>query len=688
VKSVSNALADWLDRHQFSESGVLMWTALLVGIGTGLGAVLFRYMIQGVTWVGYTWMPEVLKGWGKAYVVLVPVVGGFLVGPMIYFFAREAKGHGVPEVMEAVALSGGRIRPIVALIKALASAVTIGVGGSVGREGAMVQIGSGLGSSLGQLLHLNDERVRTLVACGAAGGIAATFNSPIAGAIFALEIILGELSVRYFSAVVISSVAASVIGRAFFGAQPAFQVPVQYEIVSLWEYGFYAVLGVLAAVVGVVFVRTLYWSEDVFDSWKKIPEWVKPAIGGAMLGAVALAYPLITGITWDRMPQVFNVGYDIITAALANQLVLGVVLVLMVLKLIVTDITLGSGGSGGIFAPALFMGAMLGTALGLGLNSVFPGITAPPGAYALVGMAAVFSASAHAPITAALIVFELTDDYRIILPLLLTVVLATVLAQAVLRGESIYTLKLTRRGVRLQRGRDIDILRGVTVAEVMSHEMDTVTTDMTIVELSETFNRTHHHGLPVLDLKGNLWGVVTLSDLDRAVGAGMSRRTTIAEIGTCRPSLQVAYPDETIAVVLSRMGTRGLGRLPVVPRDEDGQLLGMIRRGDIIRAYNIALARRGEMRHRAARMQMENKDGTEFIELTLSEEDAVVGKSVKDVAAILPDDCILISIRRNEHTLFPHGNTIFRAGDHITAFINFEVTEEVLGCLRGDTQEA
>jgi len=688
VKNVSNALVDWLDRNQFSESGVLIWTALLVGIGTGFGAVSFRYLIRLVGWVGYTWLPGVLSGWGKAYAVLVPVVGGMIVGPMIYFFAREAKGHGVPEVMEAVALSGGRIRPIVAVIKSLASSITIGSGGSVGREGPIVQIGSALGSSLGQLLHLSDERIRNLVACGAAGGIAATFNSPIAGVTFALELILGEFNVRYFSTVVISAVAASVIGQAFFGSTPAFPVPMQYDITNVWEYAFYPVLGVLAAVVGVLFVRSLYWSEDLFDGWKAVPEWIKPAVGGAILGGLALGYPLVTGVTWQGMPQIYNVGYNVIEAALTNQLTLTVVATLLVLKLLATIVTLGSGASGGVFAPSLFMGAMLGTAFGLGINLIFPSITAPPGAYALVGMAAVFSAGAHAPITATLILFELTGDYRIILPLMLTVGVATGLAQAVLRGESIYTLKLTRRGIRLQRGRDIDILRGVTVAEVMSHETDTVTIDMTLVELSETFNRTHHHGLPVLDLSGHLWGVVTVSDLDRAVEAEKPRRTPVSEIGTTYPNLKVVYPDETIDMVLTRMGTRGVGRLPVVPRDDPDKLLGMIRRGDIIRAYNIALARRGELRHRAARMQMRHADGTEFIELTLAEEDKVVGKSVKDVAAVLPDDCILISIRRNEYTLIPHGNTIFRAGDHLTAFIHNDVTEQVLGCLRGDAQES
>jgi CIC family chloride channel protein len=687
VRSVSNYLADWLDRHQFSESGVLIWTALLVGIGTGFGAVFFRYLIRWVSWVGYTWMPDVTAGWGKAYVVIVPVIGGMIVGPLIYFFAREAKGHGVPEVMEAVALRGGRIRPIVAVVKSLASSLTIGSGGSVGREGPIVQIGSALGSSMGQLLHLSDERIRNLVACGAAGGIAATFNSPIAGVVFALELILGEFNVRYFSTVVISAVSASVIGQAFFGITPAFPVPVEYSITSVWEYAFFPVLGVLAALIGVLFVRSLYWMEDLFDGWKSVPEWVQPAVGGAILGGLALGYPLLTGVTYEGMPQIYNVGYDIIEAALTNQLALTVVGTLLVLKLLATIITLGSGGSGGVFAPSLFMGAMLGTAFGLGLNRVFPAITAPPGAYALVGMAAVFSASAHAPITATLILFELTGDYQIILPLMLTVVIATVLAQVALHGESIYTLKLTRRGIRLQRGRDIDILTGVTVAEVMTHEVDTVTTDMTLVELSEAFNRMHHHGFPVLDRVGELRGVVTLADLDRAVVAEMPRRATVAEIATGGPRLIVAYPDETIAEVLARMGTRGLGRLPVVSRDDPRQLEGLIRRGDIIRAYNIAVARRGELRHRATRMRMKHQDDTEFVELTLKEGDNVVGKKVKEVASVLPDDCILISIRRDAHTLIPHGNTMFQAGDHITAFIHTDVTKQVFKCLRGEHHE-
>ena len=381
-RSTSNLIKLW----KSPSYALFMGTALIVGIGTGLGAVAFRFLIQGVEWVGYDWFPRITQQWGNAYVVIIPAIGGLIVGPLIYFFAREAKGHGVPEVMAAVALQGGRIRPVVAIVKSLASSITIGSGGSVGREGPIVQIGSALGSALGQKLGLSDDRIRNLVACGAAGGIAATFNAPIAGVVFALEIILGEFSVRYFSSVVVSAVTASVIGRAVFGDIPAFNIPFEYGISSIWEFAFYPILGVAAALVGVAFVRLLYWSEDIFEKWKAVPEWLQPMIGGLLLGGIALAYPVITGISWERMPQIYNVGYDVIESALANQLTLGVVLVLLVLKMVATSLTLGSGGSGGVFAPGLFMGAMFGVAFELTVNKIFPRIAAPAGAYALVGM--------------------------------------------------------------------------------------------------------------------------------------------------------------------------------------------------------------------------------------------------------------------------------------------------------------
>ncbi|MFN2128321.1 MAG: chloride channel protein, partial [Anaerolineales bacterium] len=429
--------------------------------------------------------------------------------------------------------------------------------------------------------------------------------------------------------------------------------------------------------------RTLYWSEDIFDNWKKAPPWLKPAIGGGLLGFVALIYPLTTGVTYNRVPQVYNVGYEVITSALSNKLLLGVVLSLLVLKIIATSLTLGSGGSGGVFAPSLFMGAMLGTAFELIVRIIFPGIIAPPGAYALVGMAAVFAASAHAPITAIIILFELTGDYRIILPLMLTVVVSTLLSQKFLKGESIYTLKLSRRGIHLKTGYDTDVMRGIEVKEAMTRSVDSVSENMTLAELSSFFSQTRHHGLPVLDENGKLWGIVTVSDIDRAVETNKPAEVKVRDIATKREKMLVAYPDESMGEALVRMGVRGVGRLPVVSRDDPTLLLGLIRRADIIRAYNLGITRRAETHKRTQKYKEMNLDEADFVNFEITKEDEVVGKYLKDFAPCLPDDCVLVSIQREGNILFPRGKSVFKAGDRITAFVRKEDVEFLQECIRG-----
>lgn len=684
--------ASWLRRSiqrlLASEEFVLVSTALLVGVGAGLGAVLFRYLITGVDRLAYDLLPTWFPSLGKGVVLVAPPVGGLLVGILVYRFAREAKGHGVPEVMEAVALRGGRIRPIVALIKALASSLSIGSGGSVGREGPIVQIGSALGSSVGQFFHLSDERIRNLVACGAAGGIAATFNAPIAGVIFALEVILGEFSVAYFSTVVISAVAAGAIGQAVFGATAAFPVPIEYHIVSVWEFGLYPLLGLLAALVGVAFVRALYWTEDLFARWKSVPGWLQPAVGGALLGLLALSYPRFSGIEWSRIPQVFNLGYDVIESTLQNQVVFQVVAWLLLLKLLATILTLGSGGSGGVFAPSLFMGSMLGAGFGVLVGNAAPFATAPPGAYALVGMGAVFAAAAHAPITAVLILFELTGDYQIILPLMLTIVVATLLARRWLSGESIYTLKLTRRGVHLQAGRDVDVLSSVRVEDVMTAEVTTVDYDLSIVGFSEVLDQRRFRGFPVLDDRGELWGIVTSSDLERAVQDDLPRSAQVSQIGTPRSRLVVAYRDDSIGDVLLKMGPRGLSRLPVVSRANPTQLVGLIGRQNVIRAYHVAMSRRSELAHRVRRSAMREPGGYEYVEIELEAGDPAVEKSIGELAPDLPEACVLVSILRDGAIVIPHGATKLEAGDVVTAYTRRPAAAELRATLKADAASA
>jgi CIC family chloride channel protein len=368
------------------------------------------------------------------------------------------------------------------------------------------------------------------------------------------------------------------------------------------------------------------------------------------------------------------------------SLPLSLLVMLLVMKLLATSFTLGSGNSGGVFAPGLFMGAVLGGIVGTVGQRFFPGVVAHPGAYAIVGMAAVFSGAARAPMTAVLIVFEMSNDYRLILPLMLATVISTLLAEGLYR-DSIYTEKLRLKGISLQQGRDLDILQGVMVHEVMTREVDTVPVDLSLAELSRVFNRTRHHGMAVVDKEGYLWGLVTISDLDRALGGAMPPESTISKIGTPLGKVVVVYPDEDIGEVLARMGIWDFGRLPVVERGETRRLVGMIRRQDIIRAYNLALARRAEVQHRTKHLQLRNLDGTDVVYLTLSMGDRAVGLALEALAETLPHECVLISVRRQGRVIIPHGDTVFQVGDQVTAFMGQADQEAYYLCMCGNRDE-
>jgi CIC family chloride channel protein len=651
-----------LDQQAISESGIIMITALVVGGGAGLGAVFFRWLIKSVQILAYGRLAGLLQNISHFYLLVIPALGGAIYGPLIYRFAREAKGHGVPEVMEAVALHGGRIRPRVAVIKSLASAVCIGTGGSVGREGPIAQIGSALGSTVGQLLHLSDERVRNLVACGAAGGIAATFNAPIAGAIFALEVIVGRLEVTYFGAVVISSVTAAVVAHVFEQGAFAFAVP-QYALISPWELILYIMLGVLAAIGAVGFIRLLYASEDLWERLH-LPEYIKPIAGGLLLGAIGF----LTLKSTDGFPRVFGVGYDSIGDVLFGRLASEALVGLFIFKMLATILTLGAGGSGGIFAPSLFMGAMLGSAFGRIVHLMFPTVTAPAGAYALVGMAAFFSGAAHAPVTAILILFEMTGDYRIILPLMLATVISTLVSR-ILSRDSIYTLKLTRRGIHLEQGHDIDIMQGVTVGEAMSTEVDKVPLNLPLRQLADKFAHTHNHGFAVVDGSSNLAGVVSIRDLEQAFAEGPVDGRTVADIATTE-DLLVSYPEEPVWKALCSMGPRDVSQLPVLQQKGSRRLAGLLRRRDIIQAYNHAIAKKAHDQHRAEALRVSKLDDAEFARVAITPTSASEGRLVSELE--LPEGCLIVSVRRGNQMIIPHGYTRLRAKDQLTIFADNE----------------
>ncbi len=584
---------------------------------------------------------------GPYALVIAPIAGGGLVGLLIHFSSPESAGPGVAHVMEALTLRGGRIRPIVIAAKPLATAITIGSGGSAGTVGPIVQIGSAVGSALSQLARLSDNRTKSLVAAGAAAGLAATFNAPLAGVMFAVEVLLAKFELVQFTSVVIAPVIASVIGHAYFGDAPAFGLPA-FAPPRAWELPIYGLLGVCAACVGVAFTRALYWVDDVFQDLA-FPPYLKPAAGGIAVGVIGL-----------RFPQIFGVGYDSVEAVAFNRLTLASLVFLGLLKLAASSVTIGSGGSGGIFGPSLFLGAMLGGVFGQLVHRAAP---ASPvrAAYALVGMSAVVGAAIRAPITASLMLFEMSRDYNAILPLMLATVISAVVARH-LFSESIFTVKLSRQGIDVHAGKDLDLMSTILVREAMTsiEDMSTVAPDTPLTELARLFDETHHHGLVVTDQHGRLQGVVTLDDLERAQ-AQQQMSGEVRDIHTT--NVHTVFPDQTLERALRHFGALDVGRVPVVDRGRPTQVLGVLRRGDIVRAYSRAYTDEQARLEYVNRARLERRTSENTLEFRLRERDQGVGRTLQELD--LPPGCLVVSIRRGGRTLIPKGSTRFEAGDRV-----------------------
>jgi len=572
------------NKFQFSENASLIAISFVVGISTGLGAVLFRWLILNFR--------DLFFGHGIGWLIpLIPMFGGLLVGPIVYFFSVEAKGHGVPEVMAAVALKSGVIRPRVAVAKAVASAICIGSGGSAGREGPIVQIGAAIGSTIGQFFKLSGDRVKILVGCGAAAGISAVFNAPIAGVIFALEIILGDFTIKTFSPVILSSVLSSVVSRTLLRDAPAFIVP-PYELVSAYEIPFYIILGGLAGIVAMLFTKTLYMTEDFFDYKLKIPGYLKPAFGGLILGFAGLIAVKLNYAGFDHLtaPAIFADGYESVSSVLGGGGLWYTLLALIVLKILATNLTLGSGNSGGIFAPSLFLGAMTGGLFGIIVHSLFPTVTAHPGAYALVGMAAVVAGTTHATITSILIVFEMTKDYRIMLALMVACVFSTLIARRLLPA-SIYTLKLIRKGIKLSGGRDVNLLEVIKVSEIMLRDFKTVPMHTSLPSLMHYLEESSETTLPVVTPDGKLYGMISFQDMRQLLTKHEVDTLVIAADIATREIISITE-DENLNQALEKFGIRDFDLLPVVDKDDPRKIKGVVHKSYLLSYYNKRLMER------------------------------------------------------------------------------------------------
>jgi CIC family chloride channel protein len=410
-----------------------------------------------------------------------------------------------------------------------------------------------------------------------AAGIAATFNAPIAGALFAAEVILGDFGIATFSPVVLSSVTATAISRHYFGDFPAFIIP-SYSVVSLWEFLFYPVLGVVAGLIAVLFTVTLYKIEDGFEALK-FPEYLKPALGGLLLGVMLI-----------KLPHVFGVGYGAINLSLKNQMPALILLSLVFVKILATSVTIGSGGSGGIFAPSLFIGAMTGGFFGWGVHTLFPQITANPGAYALVAMGAVVAGTTHAPITAILIIFEMTATYKIILPLMFACIISTLVASSIKSG-SIYTIKLARRGVELSQGWEQSILQTIKVRDIMRDHVITVQEGTLLGEVIEILKTRDVSYLHVVNDSDELTGVISFRDIRSALQEETLKNLVIAK-DLATVDIVTIHPTDSLLLAFQEMGSRGISQLPVVREDDGNKLVGTVSQRDVMAAYDKAILKR------------------------------------------------------------------------------------------------
>lgn len=564
----------WVEINEVT--GMLMLGGF-VGVLGGLGAIVFRSLIdylhllffgasEGASfYFALTHLP-----W--YYRLLLPATGGLLVGPIVATIFSEGKGSGVPEVIESIVTREGDIRWRVAPLKTVVSAITIGTGGSAGREGPVVQIGSAFGSMVGDFLDLSAKKIKTLIGCGAAAGIAGTFNAPLGGVLFSMEILLEDFHVSHFSSILVSSVLSTAICQSYFGPSPAFDIP-EYSA-SLPELIPYVGLGLIGGLIGVTFIRTLYTTESLIRNYATVPGYLHPAVGGVFTGAIALF-----------LPQVYGVGYYAIEQVLNGQLSLTLMLTLIAAKILATNFTLGSGGSGGIFAPSLFLGAMTGGAFGTLMDWLLPTLAIQPGSYALVGMGTVFAGTAHAPLTAIILLFEMTRDYKVILPLMFACLISSTVSQT-LQENDIYLLKLVRRGLNIKQGKETNLLAKIPVKEAMKTEVVSIDQSASLEQLQEVFSESHHTHYPVVDESdGRVVGLINYMNYWDFIESTESTPLIVCRDLARTPAVTVRAEDNLLDA-LEKITDFHVEILPVVSSDGEDTLVGILSRNDIINTYN------------------------------------------------------------------------------------------------------
>ncbi len=567
------------------ENTRMILVAACIGLMAGVAIIVFRESVDFVheqLFVrGYEWLRIGEGGWRGFLLPLIPMFGMVLLIPLSLAFPGKVNGYGFTKFLRRVNLENGVIHIRNIFIKLVSTAITIGSGNSAGVEGPIAVIGGALGSQVGQRSRVSGKRMKVYIAAGCAGGIAGIFNAPLAGMFFAAEIVLlGTYEISSFSALVISSAFATVVSRAWYGEVPAFPIPDYHMVNPFVEMPLYSILALIIGLLAVLHIRFFYFVRDKFQALP-LHEQAKPILGALLVGSIGIAFP-----------QVMGDGYEYIEQALAGHGLIWVMLALIFLKSIATAITLGSGGAGGVFAPALFIGAVCGGAYGGIVHYLLPEYTASPGAYATIGIGAFLAASTHAPMTAIFLLFEMTGNYLIIIPVMLVSILSTVVASK-FYPDSIDTVDFSREGINIHEGREVAIMKSIRVGKAITEDVDFISETANINHLLQLFRYARDSFyFPVINHKGLMVGVVSMQDV-KTILHDEEQRVCFLVGAICTRDVIMLTPDDNLYDAMQLFDVKGIDEIPVVETLEEPWVLGMLKRSDVTAAYNHEILKRG-----------------------------------------------------------------------------------------------
>jgi len=560
--------------------------ATFIGFAAGVCNIIFRTVVEGVHHLffegGISFLGIDKGGYYLLLLPLIPMVGMVLLIPFSLKFPGEINGYGFTKFLRKVNLEGGFIKARTIGLKIISTALTIGTGNSAGVEGPIAQIGGAMGSQVGQFFRVSGNRMKVYIAAGCAGGIAGMFNAPIAGIFFASEIVLlGSFEISSFAALVVASAISTVVTRAYFGEVPAFPIPHYHMVNPFVEIPLYVIMAVLVGLIAVVHIRVFYWIRDRYAALNLHPQ-LKPLTGAFIIGSMGIFYP-----------QVMGDGYHFIEQVLRGEGVLLVMFTLIFLKIFATAITLGSGGSGGVFAPALFIGAMVGGAFGAVVNQLLPTMTADPGAYATVGIGAFLAASTHAPMTAIFLLFEMTGNYLIIIPIMLTSIIGVIVAKR-FDEDSIDTVDFSREGINIHEGREAAIMKSVRVGKAITEDVDFISERANINHLLEIFRLAKNSFyFPVVDDSGHMVGIISMQDVKNILHRAEEERVCYLVGAICTRDVMMLTPDDNLYTAMQLFDVKGIEEIPVVENLEEKWVIGMLKRRDVIAAYNHEVLKKG-----------------------------------------------------------------------------------------------